>query len=56
MTQQNTNPFLLIERDGAVLTASMNRPESRNALTDPSHMDELVELCRLIRRDHTIKV
>lgn len=56
MTQHNSPPFLLIERDGAVLTASMNRPDTRNALTDPNHMDELVNLCREIRRDHTVKV
>src|SRR5690606_35937904 len=49
-------PFLLIERDGAVLTARMNRPESRNALTDPAHMEEFEALCRTIRGDRSIKV
>ena len=45
MSEQSPTPFLLIERDGPVLTARLNRPETRNALTDPAHMDELVALC-----------
>lgn len=55
MSEQSPTPFLLIERDGPVLTARLNRPETRNALTDPAHMDELVALCRQIRADHSIK-
>ena len=55
MSEQSPAPFLLIERDGPVLTARLNRPETRNALTDPAHMDELVALCRQIRADHSIK-
>ena len=55
MSEQSPAPFLLIERDGPVLTARLNRPETRNALTDPAHMDELVVLCRQIRADHSIK-
>ena len=31
-----THPFLIVERDGAVLTARLNRPETRNALTEPA--------------------
>lgn len=49
-------PFLLIERQGHVLTARLNRPETRNALTDPADMDELVGLCRQVRLDHSIRV
>jgi len=52
----NTKPFLLIERDGAVLTAKMNNPETRNALTDPAHMQEFEDLCRAIRLDPSVKV
>lgn len=55
MSEQSPAPFLLIERDGPVLTARLNRPETRNALTDPAHMEELVALCRQIRADHSIK-
>lgn len=50
------NPFLLIEREGAVVTARLNRPESRNALTAPVHMQEIEELCRSIRNDRSVKV
>jgi len=50
------NPFLIVERDGAVITARLNRPETRNALTEPAHMQEIEDLCRRIRDDRTVKV
>ncbi len=50
------NPFLIIEREGAIITARMNRPETRNALTEPSQMQEIIDLCSHIRRDRTVKV
>lgn len=50
-----SSPFLVIERDGAVLTVRLNRPETRNALTEPGQMEEIVSLCQLVRRDRTIK-
>jgi len=50
-----TQPFLLIDRDGAVLTVRMNRPASRNALTDLSQMDEFVALARQVRGDRSVK-
>lgn len=50
------SPFLLTERDGHVLTVRMNRPDTRNALTDPEQMDEFVALCQQVRRDPGIKV
>ena len=51
-----SRPFLIVERDGGVLTARMNRPDTRNALTEPAQMDELVDLCRHVRRDSSVKV
>jgi enoyl-CoA hydratase/carnithine racemase len=48
--------FLQTERNGAVLTVRMDRPESRNALTDPSQMQEFVDLCAELRRDTSVKV
>lgn len=51
-----SQPFLLIEREGGVITARLNRPESRNALTEPAQMDELVDLCLQVRRDRSVKV
>jgi enoyl-CoA hydratase/carnithine racemase len=50
-----SEPFLLVERDGGVLTACLNRPGTRNALSEPSQMDELVELCRQVRGDRSIR-
>ncbi|PHR83379.1 MAG: enoyl-CoA hydratase [Colwellia sp.] len=49
-------PFLIIEREGAVITARMDRPETRNALTEPQYIQEFVDLCSVIRLDTTIKV
>ncbi|HIM58025.1 MAG TPA: crotonase/enoyl-CoA hydratase family protein [Gammaproteobacteria bacterium] len=49
-------PFLHIEREGAVITARMDRPESRNALTKPEYFQEFVDLCQQIRIDTSIKV
>lgn len=41
--------FLIIDRNGAVVTARLNRPDTRNALTEPTHMQEIEALCRSIR-------
>jgi enoyl-CoA hydratase/carnithine racemase len=49
-------PFLIVERDGAVVTARLNRPETRNALTEPAQMREIEALCRSIHDDRTVKV
>ena len=49
-------PFLQLERDGSVLTVRMDRPETRNALTEPSYMQEFVDLCHTLRRDTSVKV
>lgn len=49
-------PFLIVERRGPVVIARMNRPETRNALTDPAHMQEFVDLCAGLRRDREAKV
>ncbi len=48
--------FLTIERDGAVLVATMNQPETRNALTGNTAVDEFVALCDQVRADTSVKV
>jgi enoyl-CoA hydratase/carnithine racemase len=48
--------FLTIESDGAILTVSMNQPDSRNALTGNTAVKEFVELCDNVRNDTGIKV
>ena len=36
--------FLKIERDGAVMTVTMDRPDDRNAITDPGQSAEFFAL------------
>jgi enoyl-CoA hydratase/carnithine racemase len=47
--------FFLRERNGAVLTLTMNRPESRNTLTDDTQSAELRDLCEEVNRDMSVK-
>jgi enoyl-CoA hydratase/carnithine racemase len=49
-------PFLKIERAGAVVTAVLNRPHSRNTLTETAHMQEFVDLCAQLKGDQHVKV
>ena len=49
-------PFLKIEQNGAVVTATLNRPEQRNTLTAPSYMREFVDLCARLTREPQVKV
>jgi len=51
-----SEPFLLIERQGPVVLVRMNRPATRNALSEPHQMQEFVDLCAMLRRDRTAKV
>jgi enoyl-CoA hydratase/carnithine racemase len=48
--------FLTLERDGGILTATMNQPETRNALTGNTAIPELLRLCEDARKDATVKV
>jgi len=48
--------FLSIEREGGIVTATMNQPETRNALTGNSAVQELVQLCDELRHDTRVKV
>ena len=48
-------PFLNIERDGAILTLTMNQHETRNALTGNTAVEEFVQVCDEIRRDASVK-
>lgn len=47
--------FLMFEQDGPVVTLTMNRPEVRNALSDPGVADEFVEVCDRITRDLSVR-
>ena len=45
--------FLKTEREGAVLILTMNQPETRNALTGNTAVQEFVDACDAIRLDTT---
>jgi enoyl-CoA hydratase/carnithine racemase len=47
--------FLSTERDGAILTLTMNQPATRNALTGNTAVDEFVEACVSIARDTSVR-
>jgi enoyl-CoA hydratase/carnithine racemase len=47
--------FLKTEREGAVLILTMNQPETRNALTGNTAVQEFVDACDAIRLDTTIR-
>ena len=49
-------PFLQLDRDGAILTVTMNQPETRNALTGNTAVEEFEKLCDDVRRDPSVKV
>ena len=41
--------FLNIQRDGPILTLTMSQPETRNALTGITAVEEFVQICDDIR-------
>jgi Enoyl-CoA hydratase/carnithine racemase len=48
-------PFLKVERDGAVVTVTLNRPDERNAITEPSQSREFVDFCAEMTEDRTVR-
>ncbi|MEY3513170.1 MAG: hypothetical protein RL420_193 [Pseudomonadota bacterium] len=48
--------FLKTQRDGAIQILTMSQPETRNALTGNTAVDELVAACSAIRLDTSIRV
>ncbi|MBS7803400.1 enoyl-CoA hydratase/isomerase family protein [Rhizobiales bacterium TNE-4] len=51
---KNQEGDLAISVDGALVTATLNRPAARNAMTFEMY-ENLADLCRAIDRDHSIK-
>lgn len=47
--------FLMIERDGAVVTATLNRPAERNAISEQAHIEEIEQFCAAITGDASVK-
>jgi enoyl-CoA hydratase/carnithine racemase len=50
------SPFLHHSRDGGVLTVTMNQPETRNALTGNTAVQEFVEMADSVARDISVRV
>jgi 2-(1,2-epoxy-1,2-dihydrophenyl)acetyl-CoA isomerase len=50
------NPFLLVTREGAIVTLTMNRPEERNTISDVEACDQFVDVCAEISEDTSISV
>ena len=48
--------FVLFEREGDVVTLTLNRPDERNALSTQANWDEIVACCDRVRGDATVKV
>ncbi len=48
--------FLLVERDGPVVTLTLNRPGERNALTGAAQFDAIVAACDALQADDSVKV
>jgi 1,4-dihydroxy-2-naphthoyl-CoA synthase len=44
-------PFLIVERDGAVVTATLNRPDERNAISEAAHIAEITGFCEAMAAD-----
>lgn len=47
--------FLHIQRDGAILILTMNQPETRNALTGNTAVEEFMQAFEAIQRDASVK-
>lgn len=48
-------PFLRIERDGPVVIATLNRPETRNAISETAHSEEIADFCARMTRDASVR-
>ncbi len=47
--------FLLVERDGAVVTATLNRPDERNAISEQAHIEAIERFCAAMTADRGVK-
>jgi enoyl-CoA hydratase/carnithine racemase len=50
-----SEPFLLIERDGPVVIATLNRPDDRNAISETTHSEEIADFCGQMTRDRSVR-
>lgn len=47
---------LLYEQDGAIVTLTLNRPETRNPISDPDMIAAIEDACARINRDGSVRV
>lgn len=50
-----SEPFFTLQREGAILVATMNRPQTRNALSDAEVAPAFVELCETVNADDSVR-
>ena len=48
-------PFLLVERDGPVVTATLNRPEQRNAISTDQDVEAITRFCAQVEADPSVR-
>lgn len=48
-------PFLLIARDGPVVTATLNRPQNRNAISEKEDFAAVVDFCTAMTEDISVR-
>lgn len=51
----SSDPFLLVERDGPVVIATLNRPNERNAISETAHSEEIAAFCAEMARDTSVR-
>ncbi len=52
---ESETPFLLVERDGPVVIATLNRPDERNAISQTAHSQEIADFCAQMTLDNTVR-
>ncbi|API59915.1 enoyl-CoA hydratase [Tardibacter chloracetimidivorans] len=48
-------PFLMVERQASVVVARFNRPEQKNVISEDAQSEEIVEFCRTMTRDTSVR-
>ena len=48
-------PFLTLEREGGIVTLTLNRPEKRNAISTRAECEEVEAACRSLSRDDSVR-
>ncbi len=49
------DPFLIVDRDDAVVTMTLNRPDERNAISRPEYIQDIRDFCADITRDSSVR-